>query len=104
MPEIATYKCSNYQCGLTLRLSKNFPVWHSHTPKEIRLRPGHPSAGAFIERLRSESFCLNCKKVVEYAEPNTCKACEGPVEAEQLGAACPLCGQGVMMMPRLSLF
>jgi ribosomal protein L33 len=104
MPEIATYRCNNYLCRLTLRLSRNFPVWLAHTPYEVRLKPRAISSKTYIERLRSESYCRACKKVVEYTSDQACASCASKIETEQLGAPCPRCQQGVFTLPQLSIF
>jgi len=104
MSEIATYRCTNYLCRLTLRLSRNFPVWLTHAPKEVRLAPSLASSKDFIERLRSETYCRACKKIVEYTAAGTCAVCEENIEVEQLGQSCPRCAQGVFTMPQLSIF
>ncbi len=90
MADIATYKCSNQQCRLTLRLATDFPVWNES--KEV------------ITRHRSETFCNSCNKVVEYANDNTCTVCTSEVTIKNMGRACPRCRTGIFSMPRLSVF
>jgi len=89
MGEIATYKCSNLQCRLTLRLAGNFPVWDE--------------AKANIMRYRSETFCSNCNKVVEYSGANACTVCDHEVAVNNIGRVCPRCSAGTFAMPLLSV-
>lgn len=104
MTEIATYKCPNIMCGLIFRLSRNFPVWHAHTPKELRKLPVSSSVRAYVARYRSESFCTRCRKVVEHTETNTCSLCDAEVHREHMGRACPQCRKGKLFMPWLSVY
>lgn len=87
MADIATYRCSNRQCLLTLRMASDFPVWNE--------------ARTSIVRYRSETFCTACNKVVEYAG-DACVACASGVIAGNVGRACPRCAVGSLSMPHLS--
>jgi len=89
MGDIATYKCSNLQCRLTLRLAGNFPVWDE--------------ARENITRYRSETFCAKCNKVVEYTSDNACAVCNHAVVINNIGRACPRCAAGTFAMPLLSV-
>ena len=89
MAEIATFKCSNQQCRLILRLASNFPVWDE--------------ARTNITRHRSETFCTTCNKVTEYTGDNTCAVCASAVTVENLGRQCPRCKTGTFSMPALSV-
>ena len=87
MADIATYRCSNRQCLLTLRVASDFPVWNE--------------ARTSVVRYRSETFCTVCNKVVEYMG-DACAVCAGKVIADNLGRACPRCAVGSLAMPHLS--
>jgi hypothetical protein len=89
MGEIATYKCSNLQCRLTLRLAGNFPVWDE--------------ARKNIIRYRNETFCTSCNKVVEYNDANACTVCFAEVTGQNIGRVCPRCAAGTFTMPLLSV-
>src|SRR4051812_23014492 len=104
MAEIATYTCSNLRCMFTVRLSRDFPVWRTDTPKELRTLSVHPSAREYITRYRSESFCGRCRNVVEYTEAHTCARCDTQVHTEHFSKPCPQCHKGTLAMPQLSVY
>ncbi len=89
MAEIATFMCSNVQCRMTMRLAHDFPVWDA--------------TREFVTRHRSETFCITCKKVVEYTNENACTVCDSDVEIENYNRACPRCKTGTFTMPHLSI-
>ncbi len=103
MAEIATYKCSNNLCSLTLHLSRDFPVWHPHTPRELRSPNPLPHVTPYIIRYRSESYCPQCRKVVEY-ENAACVVCGSEVPLEHAGRDCYQCEKGILIMPTLTVF
>lgn len=88
MAEIATFKCTNRKCLLTLYVARDFPVWDQ--------------ARTAVVRHRSETFCIACNKVVEYAD-DLCAVCAGSVITENLGRACPRCTTGSFSMPHISV-
>lgn len=104
MAEIATYRCSNPLCGLILRLVHEFPLWHESAPKALRSPRVHPASKAYVVRYRSGSFCIRCKKIVEYTEVGACSLCDSKVHTEQIGRTCPRCSKGNLVMPLLVVY
>ena len=104
MAEIATYSCSNTRCKLTLRLSRDFPLWQKHTPPELKSPANGISAKEYVLRYRSESFCKFCRAVVEYTEENCCFTCNAEVPTEHAAAECPRCKEGTLSMPHLLVY
>jgi hypothetical protein len=89
MAEIATFKCSNRECRLTVRMAQDLPIWDE--------------AKENITRYRSETFCIKCNKVAEYTANNTCTVCFAEVTAQNIGRSCPRCKAGTLAMPLLSV-
>ncbi len=87
MADIATFKCSNRQCLLTVHVANDFPVWDE--------------ARTTVVRRRSETYCTTCNKVVEYAD-TACTVCASEVVVDNLGRACPRCAKGSFAMLHLS--
>ena len=104
MAEIATYLCSNLTCRLEMRLARDFPVWHNHTPRELRTPAVHPSARSYVARYRSESYCASCKTTVELTIEGTCAQCSSLVRSEHMGTLCPRCNVGTLSMPHLRVY
>lgn len=104
MAEIATYRCSDRQCGFVLRLSRDFPLWKEHTPPQLKSPANAVSAKEYVLRYRSESFCKVCRSVVEYSDAYGCFNCNAEVPREHAAQECPRCTDGTLSMPHLLVY
>lgn len=105
MAEIAAYQCTNLKCRYSVRLSREFPVWHPDTPQSMRSLSPSQDARSYILKYRSELFCHICRKVVDYRESLSCGACGADnLREEQIGKACAQCATGVFEMTRLIVY
>jgi hypothetical protein len=103
MAEIATYVCTNLLCRYTVRLSRDFPVWHAHTPIHLRKLRISTEARPYIARYRSEAFCSPCKKTLD-ADDKACTTCASQTLLEMLSQMCPQCKKAEFVMPQLSIY
>ena len=105
MAEIAAYQCSNIKCRFSVRLSRDFPVWHPDTPLAFRTLSPSPAARSYIIKYRSELFCHKCLKVVEHRDRLACTACGAEdLRREQAGKSCGQCPIGVFEMTKLIVY
>lgn len=77
MAEIATYKCTNYRCLYTVRLSSGIMG-------------------------RTELFCFGCRKVTAQSHERPCDECGAQLHQKPLSRACPRCKAGTFAMPHIS--
>ena len=104
MAEIATYRCDNYRCRLTVRLCKDFPVWRSDAPLEGRSIVPSPSHRPYVERYRSEIYCHHCRRVIADARDAACGSCgNADLRNDQTGQSCVQCYTGVFQMIDLTV-
>ena len=102
MAEIATYRCSNYRCRLSVRVCKDFPVWRADAPLEGRSVVPSSTHHAFVERYRSEIYCHHCRRVLADATDTSCARCGmSDLRTDQTGRPCVQCLSGVFEMAEL---
>lgn len=103
MAEMSTYVCSNRKCGLTLRLSREFPLWKPETPKALRVLSKNETAANYIVGFRSESLCYSCSRIIESGAQ--CPHCNSEdVRDEQAGHTCPRCAKGIFSLIQLTVY
>ncbi len=104
MAEIATYKCNNYRCLLTIRVCKDFPVWLENAPMQGRSLVPSVDYLPFVARYRSEIYCHHCKVVLTDASEATCNQCgNSDLNEDQSGRCCTQCLIGVLKMTALTV-
>lgn len=102
MSEIATYRCTDDKCRLTVHLSRQMPVWHPETPTALRSLDIKPEAQQYVIGYRTEAYCHGCRKVQESNTENRCARCgESSAPIEQAGLPCPQCKRGEFFMQHL---
>jgi hypothetical protein len=104
MAEIATYRCPDDKCRFVVRLSKDFPVWHQETPRHLRTLAVSPAAAEYVIGYRSESYCVDCRQVVNASADGSCAKCNGTnAFAEQSNRTCPQCLRGTLFIEDLKI-
>jgi hypothetical protein len=101
MAEIATYLCSSNKCRFTVRLSRDFPVFHTQTPKHLRSLTVTPASRGYVTAFRSDTYCLSCKKVFDRDRHPRCSQCGGNLKEDLLKHPCPQCKKAPVLMPHL---
>ena len=103
MAEIATFRCSNYRCRLTLRMCKDFPVWHPDTPPTVRTTVSPVDADRnFIVRYRTELYCRECRLLLADPADSNCPRCSSSeLHSDQAGLPCVQCTEGTFAMVHL---
>lgn len=105
MAEIATYQCSNNKCRFSVRVSRDFPLWHPETPRHLRTLSPSAEAREYITGYRSELFCHQCLRVSEHQGTLVCVLCGAEnLREEQTGKGCGQCPSGVFEMVRLNVY
>ena len=105
MAEIATYQCNNYRCRYSVRVTRDFPLWHPNTPRTLRSFTVSPASHPYVIGSRSEIFCHNCRKVVEHVGTTICASCgASDLREEQAGKACAQCPAGTFEMTKLIVY
>lgn len=102
MAQIATYRCTDKLCRLTIHLSQEMPVWHPDTPRELRAITVSAQAEPYVARYRSEAYCHDCRTIQESSADNRCRRCaRGTAPMEQAGLLCPQCKRGAFFIEHL---
>ncbi len=101
MADISTYQCSNQKCSFVVRLAGDFPLWHADTPKELRTPKVAPHAAKHLVRMRTETLCRGCQKVVELVDA-PCPHCQAALAPTGTNHPCPRCA-GVFVLTKLSV-
>ena len=105
MAEIATFRCDNYRCRMTVRMCKDFPVWHAHAPSPLRAKLySSDSEKEFVVRYRTEVYCRACRFLIADPTSAACPRCHGAtLVADQTGMPCVQCTQGTFAMVHLTV-
>jgi len=101
MAEIATFTCANNRCRFTVRLSRDFPLWHEQTPKHLRSLTITPASRGYVKGLRSDIYCTTCKKVLDHDGSRACKKCGSHLHEDLTRHPCPQCAKAPITMPHL---
>lgn len=103
MASIKTFRCTDYRCRHTLRISESFPVWHPETPNELKKLPVLAEAMERVIGFRSELYCRGCKRTLVAISEKICSSCNGaPMSRDESGQTCPQCARGTLVLERQS--
>ena len=99
MAKINTFRCTGRECRYVIRTVEGFPVWHSHTPKQLRKLPVPPMSREYVAGYRSELLCRYCKKTVDAGDDLVCPRCmRGGIYINEAGHLCPQCVVGTLSL------
>ena len=101
MAEIATYTCASNKCRFTVRLSRDFPIWHPETPKTLRSMSVSPAASKYVTGRRSDAYCITCKTVTSHDGNTSCKKCGNGLSDDLTRHPCAQCTKSKVTMPHL---
>ena len=90
---------------MTLRICKDFPVWHADTPPALRTKLS-PTADDknFVVRYRTELYCRACRLHLADPKEANCPRCQSnELHADQTGLPCVQCTEGIFAMVHLSV-